>query len=131
MARKSNDDPFNGLGAPLSFYSKGEPAWPPAWKLPDLDDDDQDVFGKFAYLADDLVLRTAVNIWDNGLRLPGAFEGITGGLLSAHARLVIGTITSAGALEQYDLEKAADAVREAWIGMARQAVRLSQDDGEA
>lgn len=82
-----SDDPiFQGRGQPLSFYDKKDDEWPAAWRLPELDEDEADLFGKFAHMADDLTLRQAVNIWDNGIRMPGALEGVIGGVLSAHAR---------------------------------------------
>jgi len=120
----SADDIFDGRGEPLTRYAKRDEDWPAAWHLPELDEDEADLFGKFAYLTDDLVLRLAINIWDNGLRLPGALEGISGGLISAHARLIVG---SGGCP---DLEQAANAVREAWLGMALQAASLGVEGPE-
>jgi hypothetical protein len=118
----AEDDIFQGRGAPLTHYDKREADWPPAWILPD-QGDEADLFAKFAWLADDVLLRTAVNIWDNGLRMPDAFEGIYAGMLSAHARLAVGYGLKGG----IDLEKAADDFREAWLGMARQALELGGD----
>jgi hypothetical protein len=112
------EDIFQGRGAPLTFYGKRDEDWPAAWLLPELDEDEADLFGNMAHLSDDLILRTAVNIWDNCIRAPGAFEGVVGGVLSAHARLVVGS----GRCE--DLARAADAVRDAWLGMAEQAAKL-------
>lgn len=120
----SDDSIFQGRGQPLTRYDKQDEAWPVAWLLPDLDEDEVDLFGKFAHLADDLTVRQAINIWDNGLRLPGALEGIIGGIISAHARLVVGT----GACD--DLERAADGVRQAWLGMAKQAALWGVEGGE-
>lgn len=121
---RSGDPMFGGRGGPLRPYRLKDADWPPQWRLPedpaDLDENDQDLFGRMAWLADDLVLRSAVNIWDNALRIPQAFEGIAGGMLSAHARFCSPMVIT-------DLEGAADAVREGWLGMARQAQALAQN----
>jgi hypothetical protein len=112
------------IGAPLKFYSRDEASWPPAWRLPEQDDDDADLYDKVAHLTDDAILRTAVNVWDNCMRAPGAFEAVVGGMISAHARLVVG---SGGCT---DLEQAAEAFGKAWLGMAKQAALLGFE-GEA
>lgn len=113
-------DLWHGSGQPLPRYDKREEDWPAAWRLPDLAEEEADLFGKFAHLTDDVTLRTAVNVWDNGLRLPGSAEGIAGGMLSAHAR--VGLISLGGQLHRWDLERAANAIRDGWLGMARQVV---------
>lgn len=119
-----DDDIFQGRGSPLHHYAKREGDWPAAWHLPGEPDDDADIFSKFAWLADDLLLRTAINIWDNGIRMPGAIEGVQGGIISAHARLIIGLGQMFGSNDNADLEQAADGVREAWLAMAKQAQLL-------
>lgn len=106
------------IGAPLNFYDRDEASWPAAWKLPEQDDDEADLFDKVCYLTDDLVLRTAISVWDNCIRAPGALEGVMGGMISAHARLVVGSGLCA------DLEKAAKAVGDMWLDMAKQAALL-------
>ena len=116
------------IGEPLPNYTRGEDAWPPAWKLPSGDDfaDHGDLFDKMAWAADDFLLRQAIHLWDNCLRAAPCLPGIQGGMISAHARLLVGS----GRCNP-DLEKAADAVREAWIGMARQAQQLQRNGYDA
>lgn len=112
------------FGAPLNFYDRDEANWPAAWKLPEQDDDTADLFDKVIYLADDLMLRTAVNVWDNCMRAPGSFEAVQGAMISAHARFLVGSGRCA------DLARAAKAIGEMWLDMAAQAARLG-GGGEA
>lgn len=126
---ENRDDIFDGRGAPLTAYKVREEDWPAVWRLPDgMFEQDGDLFEKMATLTDDMVLRTAVNCWDNCIRAPGAFEGVAGGVLSAHARLVVGLL-AAGEFE--DIERAADITREAWLGMARQALAVNKGGWES
>lgn len=112
------------FGEPLTFYSRGEETWPAAWKLPEREDDDGDLFCKMAWLADDLILRQAVHVWDNAMRAPGTIPGISGGMLSAHARFVIGSGVN------IDLKQAAQHVAEAWLIFAQEAARLGAEGQE-
>jgi len=106
------------VGQPLHFYRRGEAEWPQVWRMPDLAGEDGTVFAKTCALSDDLVLRAAVNIYDNCLRHADAFEGACAGLIAAHARLM------AGAGLKVTPEQAADAVRTAWLRMFQQAVDI-------
>lgn len=106
------------FGEPLSFYNRAEVGWPAAWVLPEQDDDEADLYDKVAHLSDDVLLRQAVHVWDNCMRAPGTFEAVFGGMISAHARFVVGSGRCA------DLEKASLAVAKAWLGMAKQAALL-------
>jgi hypothetical protein len=119
MTPADKDDIFNGRGAPLSHYQAGDADWPVIWRLPDIDLDEADLFDRLIYFADDHLLRQAVNLWDNCLRGPGTFAPILMALISVHARLWAGS--DAGV---EDLERAGDAVRQAWLGMAKQALDI-------
>lgn len=135
MADERDAEGVTKIGEPLRFYDRGEQAWPALWRMPETGDD-ADLFDKMAHITDDICLRQAVHVWDNCMQIPQAFPGVAEGLLSAHARLVVGF----GVID--DLEAAADAVRSAWLGIARQCVIVreggwdalplhAQPDGEA
>lgn len=100
------------MPGPLNFYRDGEDSWPTVWRLADLDEDTATLSDKFAWLADDLILRTAVNILDNGLRAPGVGPGVLAGLVAAHVRFCLGVNPDV------DLEEAADLFRRAWLETA-------------
>lgn len=114
-------------GEPLPHYAHGEASWPAVWRLPEQDDDDADLFDKVCHLADDVLLREAVHIYDNCLRLPAAISGVAAGMLSAHARLMVGH----GIKEGADLDAMADAMRTAWRAMAEQALTVHREGWDA
>jgi hypothetical protein len=106
---------LTGRGAPLTAYDVGEADWPPAWRdLPEASDE-ADLFEQMATLTDDMVLRTAVNCLDNCMRMPGSAEGVAAGMISAHARFLVGLNPHA------DLEQSGREFGVAWTAMAKEA----------
>lgn len=116
-AEASTDPVFGGRGGPLPNYNKGEDAWPAIWR--DINrGEGEGVYRQMAELADDIILRTSVNCWDNCLQLPDAASGVAVGLIAANARFVLGVNPDV------PIDQAAIDFAVAWESMARELKAL-------